>query len=368
MHILAAGTALRALRAIRYRDVGIWLPNPEIDDIHLTGKKLADTGIDFRSATTNKRADTFRLGDIGTFSQARPLELAVFDPNRKHVRKTVRANLLRTDLPASALIRVDPSLWITCPELTVMLLAKRLAVIELAQVIMELCGSFSLHPDPSARDEPPRYGLPPVMSLASLADFAQVTRVRGDKATLRTACQLACAHAASPMEANVTLLLSAPPDLGGYGFPKPSLNAPFTPPEEDRPHLSQQSYALDLFWQDCLADIECESTGYHLDPLTANAQDGSLEAWRSERILKEESDRRRMRELQYLGLQVIPVTSYDLRSEDRTRGIARALARRFQTCGSTDVSDIITRIDSLAAATDRAALLEVLTRSTSAAG
>jgi len=391
MHILAASSSLRAIRAIRYRDVGIWLPEPADTRIsaslespsrlrtatsrrtatkkpttpalaysHLADSTLADLGIDFGTAIVNKRIETFRLGDLGPFNREDPLELAVFASDRKTVRKTVRANILRTDLPASALIRVDPSLWITCPELTVMLLAKQLSPIELAQVIMELCGSHSLHPDPTARHEPPRYNVSPVMSLEGLAAFAQTARVRGDKATLRTAYQLACEHSASPMETNVTLLLSASPALGGYGFPKPALNAPLMPPDEDLPHLSQQSYALDLFWQDCLADIECEGTEHHLDPLTANASGDAISAWRSGHILKEESDRRRLRELQYLGIQVIPVTSYDLRSEYRTRSVARALAKRFQTCGVTDVSDVIARIDNPAAAATRAALLEKL--------
>jgi len=213
MHVLAGSTALRALRAIRYREVGVWLPEPEdtrgpvtlspstvlshasepssrfaLDYVGPADETLGNTGIDFRSATTNKRIETFRLGDIGPFNQSHPLELAVLDPNRKHIRKTVRACILGLDLPASSLIRINRYLWVTCPELTVMLLAKRLSPIALAQVIMELCGSYALHPDPTNHSEPPRYNLAPIMSLASLATFAQTARVRGNKQTLHTAC------------------------------------------------------------------------------------------------------------------------------------------------------------------------------------
>lgn len=117
MHILAAASALRAVRAIRSRD-----------------------------AESNARVDLSRLGEVGSFTQESPLELAVFSESRKFHRKKSVARTMPKTLPACSIVRIDADLCMVCPELIVLQMASRLSEMTLAQLIMELCGTYSLSP------------------------------------------------------------------------------------------------------------------------------------------------------------------------------------------------------------------------------
>ena len=132
-------------------------------------------------------------------------------------------------------------------------------------------------------------------------------------------------------------MLSLPREKGGYGLGRPSLNAQLDVRAAEYGNVGKEVYFLDAFWQDAFADVEYESTSFHLDPLVAltlvAARAGDSEAgdaigeWRRECVTKADADRRRLRDLQYLGIQVIPVTAFDLKDIDRLDQVARSLAR-----------------------------------------
>jgi hypothetical protein len=122
------------------------------------------------------------------------------------------------------------------------------------------------------------------------------------------------------------------------------LNARLDVREAERGNVGKDVYFLDAFWQDAFADIEYESTSFHLDPVAALAlvavrtgdseTDDAIDAWKREYVTKADADRRRLRDLQYLGIQVIPVTAFDLKGVYRLDQVARSLARcREQATG-----------------------------------
>ena len=366
MHILVGETALRALRASRYRGLAVALPETtppqalaylpsqtrdkerEADEEFEPGMETLETsGFRFERVEANAKVDLWRLGDVGTFGRDRPLELGVFESARARRRLKSRTRVLSRNLPEAALIEVSPHLYFEGPELILIHMASQTDAVRLAQIIMELCGTYSPCPAPDDNGwTRTLYDLPPVTTIERICAYARHVRQRGGKAVLQEALRLAAEGAASPAETILALVMSLPREMGGYGFPMPSLNAKLTVPDEERDMVGGEAYYLDAFWQDAYADLEYESTEFHLDPLVAaslvatrdNPKEGSPYAtWRRERITKADADRRRMRDLQLLGLQVIPVTSFDLHSVRRLDQVAQALARRFEQAAGHDM-------------------------------
>lgn len=362
MHILTSQSAIDAIRAIRFRESNVSLPDPEpahtvarlpkhksvatvtSDHEYLPEEStLADVSFPFDSVEINTKVDFWKIGGLGSFSPNNPLHLGVFERKDLRNRRSVRTKMLWRDLPADALIKIDPNLYCAGPELAVLQMAPQLDALELAQVIMELCGSYALKPNPADEGQERRrcnYDARPVTTLARIAWYAARVRTRGGTKTLNKALGMARELSASPAETILSLVMSQGWEAGGYGFGQPALNASLEVPEDERDNVDGTTYYLDAFWQDAYADLEYESTAFHLDPLIAGSvvsvraaagpEDPEATRVRRAYITKADADRRRMRDLQYLGIRVIPVTDFDLKSTHRMDQVARALARCFE--------------------------------------
>ena len=388
MHVLAGESALRALRAVRYRELAVPITRltPQPQEVRLPGqgraalpspeqvfssdlRTLTDEGFPFRDIETNMRLELWQFGDVGPFTPERPLELAVFDRAHRTRGKKYRTRELPQTLPADALVRVNPNLYFVCPELIITQMAPSLSVVQLAKLIMELCGGYSLSPAHDQRRKT-KYQLEPVTSLERIKRYAKLTKVRGGAKTLREALGYALEGSASPGETLLALMLSLPRELGGYGFAKPALNASLTVPDEHIGRVGGLKYSLDAFWQDAYTDLEYESVEFHLDPLAAAslvaAKDGPLGAYpsvemrRREYIAKADADRRRLRDLQFLGIHVIPVTSFDLSNVRRFDQVAYALAKNTEGSGAKGLEDWAADLDESSCRERRQFLLESL--------
>ena len=381
MHILAGESALRALRAVRYRELAVpvaqltlqsqevRLPeqgraatpsfeqalSPDLERVLPPGfHTLVDEGFPFQDIEANMRLELWQLGDVGSFTPERPLELAVFDRVHRTRGKKYRTRELPRALPADALVRVNPNLYFVCPELIVCQMAPSLSAIQLAKLIMELCGRYSLSPNADQRRRT-KYQLEPVTSLERIKRYSSMTKVRGGAKTLREALGYALEGSASPSETVVALMMSLPRESGGYGFVKPILNANLTVPDEHIGRVGGLKYSLDAYWQDAYTDLEYESVEFHLDPLVAASlvaakdsgrdSDPFVEARRREYIAKADADRRRLRDLQFLGIHVIPVTSFDLSDVRRFDQVAHALAKNIEGPGTKSLEDWVANLD-----------------------
>ena len=157
MHVITGRSALRLLRAIRtrsYRGREVWLPAvdplPSADDLSETDTAsaelpaeespvtLADGDFDFDSVVAGKRVDLERFYDLGPFTVDDPLELGVFDLNKRINLKTTKSRVLSRALPEAALLRVNRNLYVASPELAVVQIAETATLMQLTQVIMEL--------------------------------------------------------------------------------------------------------------------------------------------------------------------------------------------------------------------------------------
>ena len=337
-------------------------------------ESLEDRSFPFSSVVSNRRVDLSRIDGSELLDRHNMLHLGVFDVNRKAHRKTLRTKILRRDLPSSSLIWAGRHTCFASPELIVIQLASQLSPVKLAQIIMELTGYYSLPPEASGNLETktrraalvnlemPKtvYNLPPVTTLERIRSLAQYTRMVRARATLCAALDIALEHAASPVESTLALAFSIPVDQGGYGMEKPLLNACISVPEDKRDYLSQRHYYPDIFFASCKTDLEYESTEFHLDPITANWAPDELHAWRTHQAAKAAADRRRARELESLGLHVIPVVWDDLLRRENLDKLAWLLYLRVQEMHGEDASERMEQLDYYQHRLARERLLEEL--------
>lgn len=410
MHVLVGESALQVVRCIRSQGISTsleWFPEVEEPEVAInlspgmnptkqkplrrpkrsapntafasatqtqSQETLEDQDFPFTSVVSNKQVDLSHIDGSELVDIRDMLHLGVFDINRKAHRKTLHTRLLRRDLPAGSLIWAGKHTCFACPELIVTQLASQMSPVKLAQIIMELTGYYSLPPAATKRtktktghtgltnlDTPKTvYNLPSVTTLQRIRTFAQNTRMVRARVALGAALDMALEHAASPVEGMLALIFSQPVDQGGYGMERPLLNARIATPETMRGYLSQQNYYPDIYFASCNIDLEYESTEFHLDPITANWAPDELRTWRAHQAAKAAADRIRTRELESLGLHVIPVIWEDLiRRENLDRIAWLAYQHLQETCGE-DASGRMEQLDYYQHRLARERLLEEL--------
>lgn len=374
MHIVTGRSALRLLRALRtrsYRGREVWLPTVDLtaadalpDDLPSDDEagSLAESGFDFDAVVAGKKVDFERFYDLGPFTADRPLELGVFDLNKRISLKTAKSRVLSRRLPASALLRINRNLYVAAPELALVQIAETATLMQLTQVIMELCGTYSPTPHPTVdHPETAMYKIPAVTTRAAIAAFAGRVRAKVRARNLiRQALEIAREGAASPAETNLALMLGLPLERGGYGFGMPRLNAQLDVPEDELAYVGQPYYTPDLYWPDFNADIEYESTEFHLDPLygipSSRLSSDKVQAWRDSCIARGAHDRMRLRDIQTLGVRVIPVVANDLHDVRSLDCVARALLRQGAVAVGLDDRAYLAKLDQHDARAAREAL------------
>ena len=199
------------------------------------------------------------LGMAATTEQ--PLDLLFWHDGFCSESRRVRTHVLYRPLPPGGLIRVSNHVLITSPEVTFAQLSRLRSFERLLLAGCELCGSYRLF---SGDGRPLR--MPeerqPLTSTAAIAKTLAAMGFGRESAAVRAA-RLTFDGARSPMEAKVALLLSLPPRFGGFGLPRPVLNAPL--------RLSRAAYTLypcnpcrlDLYWEAAHLDVEYDGEDSH---------------------------------------------------------------------------------------------------------
>ena len=185
-------------------------------------------------------------------------------------------------------------------------------VLTLVQLIMlgyELCGTYSL-PNPNDMQVPVSgfYKRPALTSKKKLEAFlARLPNVIGHKKALR-ALHYILDGSASPMETNLTMLLSLPPKMGGYGFALPKLNVRIDLPKPARMEIGKAFLVCDLFWLEHNIAVEYDSNIHHTGP----------------KRIAEDSKRRNY--LTSIGIKTIVVTSEQIKDVTSLEAVSRLLA------------------------------------------
>ena len=356
MHVAVAETALSVVRSIRCasesNNTSFWFPavsqserrvylqteacydsascdsQSKNSDADLFQESLEDIAFPFDAVVSNKSVDFSCIDGPISFSRSDSIELGVFDRIRRENRKTLKSLLLNRRLPARALVPAGHNLHFASPELIVIQLARRLDCIDLAQIIMEFAGTYSLPPSSADAAQETVFEIEPVTSIARIRELAKRMPRIQHRDVLNSALELAKEGSASAPESQLATVLHLPMCEGGYERRALQLNPVFEAPESAREYLGQGTFFPDIFIQDCFTDIEYQSTSFHLDPLTASWTSRGFNIEREAAKYKTAKDMRRMRDLQAMGIHVIPVTQDDLNDCSQLDAVAWSLAQQ----------------------------------------
>ncbi|MBQ3385746.1 MAG: hypothetical protein IJG53_00315 [Eggerthellaceae bacterium] len=173
----------------------------------------------------------------------------------------IRAHSTVWPLPPGSLRRLNEHVLIASPELTFVQEAERRS---LGQAIMcgcELCGTYVLF-GPDGRQLTKPGTRPPLTTAARIRETVDGLELCSTARASRAAGYV-LDGAASPMEARLALLLCLPTRLGGYGLPRPALNAPAALSREAFAVYPHSPCRLDLYWAGARFDVEYDGGEFH---------------------------------------------------------------------------------------------------------
>lgn len=254
---------------------------------------------------TNEAVDY--LSDVLPFIK-QPYHVMMPARSRRPLPRTV-PHVLRLTAQGKIFHRVGSGVYTASPELCFVQLARSLSLYELVKAGNALCGTFCLTPTGNRQ----------LGARSALTTPEKIQRFIGKNPGLhgvkkaRLALSLMVAKAASPPEAFLGTILSAPSRYGGFGLPQPLLN--------QRIRLSQQAKAIvgsatlkpDLLFPEERLAIEYDSDSEHLAPQQVTR------------------DSLRRMALERDGYRVITVTARQLGNPAKMREVARQASKQLGT-------------------------------------
>jgi len=193
-----------------------------------------------------------------------PLHVMLNNPVNRWQSTAMKQHVFKGSIPADSFIDAEDGLMVSSPELCFFQLAGELTLVELIELGYELCGEYSM---PSAGGEnAPELGFYKREALTSTkkldAFIALMSGVKGCK-NARHAMRYLLDASASPMETKLSMLLTLPYKLGGFGLIPPELNSRIIPSKTTRKISDKNYYSCDLFWPDYNLAVEYDSDFFH---------------------------------------------------------------------------------------------------------
>ena len=248
-----------------------------------------------------------------------PYELIVPSSESRPQSEDAVSRVISRALPPESFIRLSDDICIPGPELQFILAAGEMHPLEHIAFGMELCGTYSLLPFIDSQQSC-AYQCPAETSVGAIARMAEALRGMKGARMARRSLKYVVEGSASPMETLCACMMRLPVCLGGYGVGAPQLNPELIVPKAKR-HLTRlDKYHPDIFFQEYELDLEYESREGHPDPDLV-ASYGAVA--RARAIDKVEQDKQRLRDIQAIGIRVMPVTPADFHSLENADRLAR---------------------------------------------
>lgn len=243
------------------------------------------------------------------------LDLVVSNANLRRRSRGIRSRMFNPAVFAGSFIRVSEHCYVSTPEACFLQLASEMAYARLLMAGMELCGTFAIDPTSRGRFIQRKWGDSPT-TVEKLTRHLRRTAGSSSSAKAVAAAQRLADGAASPAEAKTYLMLCLPRREGGYGIPRPVLNAPVTlaahgDSATGTPRLEVRR--PDFMWPASNFALEYDSDAWH-----SGAADISR-------------DSKRRSELEYGDIHVLTLTSQQLRNRDSFDEVAHVIAKRIGT-------------------------------------
>ena len=206
-----------------------------------------------RATKIPSRVDVTALSDLRRAEPelaATPQQLCVSSRNGRRFVSAADCRLVTGSYPIGSFYRLSDGALLASPELAFLQMARELDFDLLVLYGHELCGYF-------ASQDPGFVNCPPLTSAARIAEYLDrleaLRQERGEGmpwglGPARRALRHIRDHAASPEEAVVSMVLTLPCRLGGYGLPPAALNERVRLSAEAARLFGIDSFVCDLSW------------------------------------------------------------------------------------------------------------------------
>ena len=180
-------------------------------------------------------------------SASAPVHLLYPDSSMRVVSPMVKAHVAGAELPPGSLYQLSDHVLIVSPELCFTQIAHTLPFGKAVLAGYGLCGTYAV----SAPRQTDGMGLtsrPPLTTASLLREYPLLLDHTSMRNPARQAASWVLDGAASPMEARVAIMLTLPTTRGGYGLPRPILNAPLPLGPAALKLYPHSPCRLDLYW------------------------------------------------------------------------------------------------------------------------
>lgn len=186
----------------------------------------AQKGIEFEPASPDPQSFSadFALASRGLSSfddvLPKPIELMVGNAKNRRVSPGGSCHVWRGALPHGSFFAIDEGVYVTSPELTLLMQSAQLHQVSLCQMLGRYLGTWT----PSNDAEGGQDKRAPLTTFDALVGYlAGVKHGRGH-GNLKLAMAYTCDGAASASETSFQLVLCLPPELHGFSLPQPIMN------------------------------------------------------------------------------------------------------------------------------------------------
>ena len=222
--------------------------------LHLQREQLPADG---HSMTIVRLAPDGIAAPVG---EAAPLHLLVPRSSQRARQHGLVTHVVSGTLPPSSLYRVSDSIAVSSPELTCLHLMRGARALPLIELLCEWCGLYALGPYGGNC----AYKRPPVTDLSLLHEFVSQARAIRGHSSLEQVLSHVGERLASPRETEFFLMLTLPPNLGGFGLPIPAVNQQIPLKATSFAHLSAHDYfEADLIWPEAWLVVEYDGFDDH---------------------------------------------------------------------------------------------------------
>ena len=195
-----------------------------------------------------------------------PNKIEIIETNRNKVNnsKYIKCHYMRNKLLSKYTISLNNTIKVTCPELTIIHMASIINYYELALLIHEFCGSFSI----VKNGEYSFIGnLEPITNIDKIKKFIQIY-TRNNKRTpgirnLKSILSFAENNSASPMESRLFIKLCGPRFRGMYGCKNLKMNQPVKISNSAKQIAGQELIVPDISSFKYKLAIEYDSNQFH---------------------------------------------------------------------------------------------------------
>ena len=276
---------------------------------------MSTPGIPVRGKTPPDSAQAIKdLPSLGDIDLSLPLDILVSSDRARKVNSMVKSHISSCSFPNGSFLKIGINLFVSSPELCFLQMASQLELVQLIRLGFELCGSYrhAGYNEAFGEDESRGFFLDkPLTSTKKLSAFIlKLGKVKGKQKASR-AVRYLIDGSASPAETILTMMITLPIMLGGFGFPAPSLNTRIDIVSTAKKTAAKKHYSCDLFWSEAKIALEYDSDAFHS---------------KTEQIA---SDAARRNALSYIGINVITVTRKQLVSSIEMRRIAHLLGKHL---------------------------------------